>query len=257
MVNLQRFLFPRGWDVRLVRGAYAELLGTLLLSFIFNLTAVNSTNNALAAGSAYAVLVYATQQTSGGHLWPSITFATALSGHFHLVTALIYIAAQVLGAVLGALLEVALVPGLRWGHHAGGVPVPGCFPPLPPTLNNYQIFGWTTLATFTLVYVLYAVAVARPGHGSIGPLSLGLAIFALISAGGSWLATALNPALVLANLIVFQCGGKAWIYLLGHAVGAALASVVSGSVFGWGGAYSDADETTGTRSEALLSQEPV
>jgi len=127
----------------------------------------------------------------------------------------------VLGAVLGALLEVALIPGLRWGHHAGGAAVPGCFPPPPPALNNYQIFGWTTcaprhtpprsklafnrgeacrdvsqvrfgltlclrarrLATFTLVYVLYAVAVARPGHGSIGPLALGLAVFALISAG--------------------------------------------------------------------------
>jgi len=57
MVNLQRWLFPPGWDVRLVRGAYAELLGSLLLSFIFNLTAVNSMNNAaLAAGAAYAVL---------------------------------------------------------------------------------------------------------------------------------------------------------------------------------------------------------
>ena len=75
--------------------------------------------------------------------------------------------------------------------------------------------------------------------------------------GGSWLATALNPALVLANLIVFQCGAKAWIYLLGHAFGAALASVVSGSVFGFGGAYSDAEEAAGPRSEALLSQEPV
>ncbi len=38
--------------------------------------------------------------------------------------------------------------------------------------------------------------------------------------GGSWLATALNPALVLANLIVFQCTRKSWIYLLGHAIGA-------------------------------------
>ena len=56
MVNLQRFLYPRGWDVRLVRGVYAELLGTLLLSFIFNLTAVNSANAALAAGASYAVL---------------------------------------------------------------------------------------------------------------------------------------------------------------------------------------------------------
>lgn len=77
------------------------------------------------------------------------------------------------------------------------------------------------------------------------------------SPGGSWLATALNPALVLANLVVFQCGAKAWIYLLGHAFGAALASVVSGSVFGFGGAYSDAEEAAGPRSEALLSQEPV
>ena len=54
--------------------------------------------------------------------------------------------AQIVGAILGALLEVALVPGLHWGHHTGGVPVPGCFPPPPPTLNNYQIFGWTTYA---------------------------------------------------------------------------------------------------------------
>ena len=44
--------------------------------------------------------------------------------------------------------------------------------------------AFARLATFLLVYVLYAVAVARPGHGSIGPLSLGLAIFAIISAGG-------------------------------------------------------------------------
>ncbi len=45
-----------------------------------------------------------------------------------------------------------------------------------------------------------------------------------------------------------------------NAAGAALASVVSGAVFGWGGAYSDvpAEETAGgARSEALLSQEPV
>lgn len=52
---------------------------------------------------------------------------------------------QVLGAVLGALLEVALVPGLHWGRHSGA-PVPGCFPPPPPTLNNFQILGWTTCA---------------------------------------------------------------------------------------------------------------
>ena len=41
------------------------------------------------------VAVYATQQTSGGHLNPAITLATTLSGHFHWVTAILYIIAQV------------------------------------------------------------------------------------------------------------------------------------------------------------------
>jgi len=41
------------------------------------------------------VLVYATQLVSGGHLNPAITLATAVSGHFHWVTSLFYIVAQV------------------------------------------------------------------------------------------------------------------------------------------------------------------
>lgn len=38
--------------------------------------------------------MYATQQTSGGHLWPSITFATALSGYglrTHTACAMLYL----------------------------------------------------------------------------------------------------------------------------------------------------------------------
>jgi len=40
--------------------------------------------------------VYATQQTSGGHLWPSITFATALSGYGPHVKVLVQRASLVL-----------------------------------------------------------------------------------------------------------------------------------------------------------------
>ena len=49
--------------------------------------------------------------------------------------------------------------------------------------DSLMLCAGPRIATFALVYILYAVAVARPGHGSIGPLALGLTIFALISAG--------------------------------------------------------------------------
>ncbi len=47
--------------------------------------------------------------------------------------------------------------------------------------------------------------------------------------GGNWTGASLNPARVLAGLIVYGCNlhGIWWIYLLGQIVGAILASAVS------------------------------
>jgi glycerol uptake facilitator-like aquaporin len=107
---LQQVFVPPGRDARLLRAGYAEFLGTLLFQFLVGF----SKTDPLAAGLSYGVLVYSTQHVSGGHLNPAITIAASLSGHFHWITGLIYIIAQVLGAVVGALLQVALVPGVHW-----------------------------------------------------------------------------------------------------------------------------------------------
>ena len=37
--------------------------------------------------------------------------------------------------------------------------------------------------TFLLIYVVYAVAIAQPGHGSLGPLAIGLTLYVAESAG--------------------------------------------------------------------------
>lgn len=51
--------------------------------------------------------------------------------------------------------------------------------------------------TFTLISVVYACGVAKPGHGSFTPLVVGLSLTACAATGGKYTGAALNPARVL------------------------------------------------------------
>jgi glycerol uptake facilitator-like aquaporin len=52
------------------------------------------------------VLVYATAHVSGGHLNPAVTFAQCLTGHCSWKRGGLCAAAQLLGAIWGALVQV-------------------------------------------------------------------------------------------------------------------------------------------------------
>jgi hypothetical protein len=90
---------------------------------------------------------------------------------------------QISGAIFGALFSAGLVAGSSIGMGDGG---PGCFDHkgINPKLTNAQIFGWEALMTFTLISVVYACGVAKPGHGSFTPLAVGLSLVACAGAGG-------------------------------------------------------------------------
>lgn len=51
--------------------------------------------------------------------------------------------------------------------------------------------------TFTLISVVYACGVAKPGHGSFTPLVVGLSLVACAGTGGRFTGAALNPARVI------------------------------------------------------------
>jgi len=238
---------PEGKRMR--KAIVAELLGTLLFQFMVGF----SKHDALAAGVSYAVLLYGTQQISGGHLNPALTLAMVAAGYFHWVTALIYIITQIVGAVLGALLQIGLVPGVHWGQQPHS---PGCYDPAND-LTGAQAFGWETVLTFTLVYILFATAVYRPGHGSLSPLALGLTVYVATVAGGPWTGASINPARIFAGLIVYGCNlhGVWWIYLLSQVVGAFLGAGVAGYVFGYG-SYTGADgNLRGETHEPLIGRD--
>ncbi len=76
--------------------------------------------------------------------------------------------AQLVGGIAGALLEVALVPGLSWawfGRH-NKTHAPGCF--YPGAVNNWELFLWELVLTFIFVrsssgplHILLASCTAR------------------------------------------------------------------------------------------------
>eukprot|EP00882_Tetradesmus_deserticola_P021058 GHRQ01022780.1.p2 GENE.GHRQ01022780.1~~GHRQ01022780.1.p2 ORF type:complete len:168 (+),score=31.26 GHRQ01022780.1:123-626(+) len=112
-----------------------------------------------------------------------------------------FIALQILGAICGDLLVAGLVTGAYVGMGDGG---PGCFDDnvLGKGLTHSQLFGWEVVMTFTLISVVYACGIAKPGHGSFTPLAVGLSLVACAGTGGS--TTAVLGSSVC-NRLVISC----------------------------------------------------
>lgn len=234
-------LVPRDMDARFANALQAEFIGTLLFQFLAG--TASRANAALGQGFSYAALVYATQHLSGGHLNPAVTFATIFSGHVHWVKAVMYIIAQLLGAVVGAFLQALLIPGIHWGHN--DVLAPGCYA-AAANINNWELFAWELVLTFFFIYVVYAVSIAVPGHGNVGPLAAGLALLVATLVGEQFTGASLNPARVLGPALVFLCTWRTfWIYISAQLLGALLAAVVSVGAYGAGSAYGTYPEAIG------------
>lgn len=94
----------------------------------------------------------------------------------------LYIALQVSGAIFGALLVCGLYPGVSIGQGDGA---PGCFDKtvIDPRLTHSQLFGWEVVMTFTLISVVFACGIAKPGHGSFTPLVVGLSLVTCAGTG--------------------------------------------------------------------------
>lgn len=89
--------------------------------------------------------VYAVLWISGGHLNPAVSLAALGSGHIDMMRGLLYIAAQVVGALFGAMLAAGITPGERFGRESEGA----CFE--PQGLTGPQLWAWETISTFFFV----------------------------------------------------------------------------------------------------------
>ena len=63
----------------------------------------------------HCAAVYATANVSGGHVNPAVTLANCLTGHTSWGRGGLYMVAQLLGAIFGALIEVGTCLTVPWG----------------------------------------------------------------------------------------------------------------------------------------------
>lgn len=212
-----------------VRQLIAEFFGTMLFQMFGGSAPAKDTTAPAANGFALVALIYAFANVSGGHLNPAVSFALMCTGHMKWWKSLMYMCAQILGSIFGALIYTSLIPSLRIGSGAGS---PGCFAPGNGTTAG-GVFGWETMMTFLLVMTVYAAAVAKPGHGNTAPLAIGLSLYAAAISGGQYTGASLNPARTIGPAAVFQCnGGISVLYVFSEFFGAACAAGLSIFLYG-------------------------
>lgn len=202
---------------RLFRPCVAELVGCLLLCFlgagVLCMQAIvpagaSSLAGALAYGLGVAVAVTATVQLSGGHVNPAVTVTQWVLGKIDTVPMLYYLAAQLLGAVLGGGL-VAMIFGATVALPNAHLGTPHVSPDLSVALaGDLSRFAMAALIeailTFIIVFTWYATACDAQA-GRVSGLATGLATAAAVLVAGPLTGAAVNPARYF-GLAVWEAG---------------------------------------------------
>ncbi len=214
--------------------AVAELIGTFILIFTGCAVATAATLQrstagplsydslavALAFGLALAAIVAAIGHVSGAHVNPAVTLGLAATNKFPWQFVPIYVGAQLVGALLGAI-AVWITYGEAGRELAD---VAATFP--VEDVGDIQAFVVETLVTFILVFVVISVATDDRAPAGVAPLAVGFALACGVLIAGPVTGGSLNPARTLGPMIVAGRFDAIWVYILAPIVGAVLAAFV-------------------------------
>ncbi|GAA2135205.1 MIP/aquaporin family protein [Glycomyces algeriensis] len=210
---------------------------------------------AIAFGWGFAVLTaaYISAGISGAHLNPAVTLGLAVQGNVPWDQVPLYIASQMVGALLGAILAWAAYYGQFQAHMADVAnqpeavegpedakagPVLGIFSTGPEVRNAAQNLVTEIIATFVLVFAILTQGLNDAGNG-LGTLGVLITALVVVSIGlslGGPTGYAINPARDLGPRIahaILPIKGKgrsdwgyAWIPVVGPVVGGVLAGLL-------------------------------
>lgn len=157
-------------------------------------------------GVAVAIAVYAVGRISGAHLNPAVTIGLATIGSFPLESVPGYVAAQMVGAFLGAVLVwLAYLP--HWGLTEDPAAKLGVFATGPAVRNTGANFVTETIGTALLLFGVLAIGANAEGWAKAGevdlsqvfsralqPLLVGILVLGIGLSLGGPTGYAINPA---------------------------------------------------------------
>jgi aquaporin Z len=215
----------------------AEAFGSLFLAVaglgvpLFSIPQSSPVPSALATGLAITAAMLAFGHVSGGHFNPAITLGHLLAGRIRAGAAAAYAAAQVVGALVGALALFGILrtlPSIPDSRTA--------FDTVTAGFGEHSIIQ-APLAAVVLLELLGAAIIVAVflGAGRSGgsrtvaaPVAVGLSFAALLQVGQSVGNLPYNPARAVASA-VFSSGWaveQLWVFLVAPLAGAAIAGLV-------------------------------
>ena len=194
-----------------------EFIGTFFLVLTIGMTVINPGAGALAPlaiGSALMVMIYAGGHVSGAHYNPAVTLAVYMRGRCALADVPGYMLAQVVGAIVAA-----LVVGVLKGPSAMSQVTPGALQIGPALLAEFVF-------TFALAWTVLNVATAKAtaGNSNYG-LAIGFTVMTGAFAVGSVSGGVFNPAVAVGvTMMGLSAAANIWIFLVADFLGGALAA---------------------------------
>jgi glycerol uptake facilitator protein len=227
-----------------------ELIGTLVLILLGDGVVAGSTLAkskgqgagwvVITLGWGFAVMcgVFIAGPYSGAHLNPAVTLGLAIAGKFAWAEVLPYIAAQMIGGFLGAVLVYLFYKDHFDETEDRGTKL-GVFCTMPAIRNHWRNFFCEVVATWLLVFVILVFTLEGNtptlGMGSLGAFPVTMLIMSIGMSLGGATGYAINPARDLAPRIahaILPIKGKkgsgwsySWVPVAGPMVGGALAAL--------------------------------
>lgn len=234
----------------------AEILGTFILMLLGNGVVANVVLNqtkgnnsgwiVITTGWALAVYVAVliAGPYSGAHINPAVTISLATAGLFEWADVPLYLAAQLIGAMLAAFV-VYVFHKKHYDVTEDGDMISATFCTAPAIRHNASNFFSEMVGTFVLltaVFYIVAPELVLPtgeqavfGLGSLGALPVALVVWAIGLCLGGTTGYAINPARDLGPRIVLALlplknkvpnWGYSWIPVLGPIVGGVVAALL-------------------------------
>jgi aquaporin TIP len=220
----------------LSRSAVAEFVATFALIFIGAGTGIVVGASdasgliavALAHGLVLAIMVSVLGHISGGVVNPAVAIALWVTGKLDTFRTGVYIVAELLGAIAGALMLKLLIPGQIYDAASGGTPTVN----VSLGIGSGKAVLIEAVLTFFLVFAVYGTAVDDRGpFSTTAGLTIGLVLTFDILAFGPFTGASMNPARTLGPGLVSGTWTDWWVYWVGPIAGAIIAAVVYWGVF--------------------------
>ncbi|MEV7661136.1 aquaporin [Paenarthrobacter sp. NPDC089316] len=214
----------------------AEALGSLFVVLVAAGVSIFSNPSgaplpaALATGLTVTVAMLAFGHASGGHFNPVVTLGNLIAGRIRPVAAVAYIAAQVIGSVVGAALVyivVTMVPVLTDARAAFGSAAAGFGEHAVAQTQMAGVLLVEVVGSALLVAVFLGATAGRRAVPSMAPFAVGLTVAVLLQFGQVLGNLPFNPARATAQAFFSPSWALEglWLFWVAPLMGASLAGL--------------------------------